>query len=290
MSVLSMDQGSEEWLQFRKNKIGASDAGIIMGDSPWKSPFQLWQEKLGFVEQPIETSAMRRGKEMESIARQKYEEIKGRSFFPLVLSHPEHSWMIASMDGITLDFRHAVEIKCPGKIDHDTAKNGNVPKKYYSQLQHQMCVCSLNKIDYFSFDGENGVIIEVEKDTGYLQDLVKKERDFYFHLMDVTPPPLHERDYVTRENQDDYIQACYSWIQAKKMLDTAKEDEEKSRKRLLEVSENRNSKGCGVTVQKLMKKGSISYEEIDQLKNVDLEKYRKEPIIYFRVSMDKKPF
>jgi predicted phage-related endonuclease len=41
-----MQQQTPEWLEFRKNKIGASDAPIIMETSPWKTPYQLWLEKL----------------------------------------------------------------------------------------------------------------------------------------------------------------------------------------------------------------------------------------------------
>jgi len=31
----------------RKGFIGGSDAPIILGLSPWKSPYQLWLEKIG---------------------------------------------------------------------------------------------------------------------------------------------------------------------------------------------------------------------------------------------------
>ena len=42
-----MEQKSEEWLDWRKKGIGSSDAPIIMGVSPWKTPFELWEEKTG---------------------------------------------------------------------------------------------------------------------------------------------------------------------------------------------------------------------------------------------------
>ena len=45
MKLVSVEQGSKEWLALRNNKIGASDAPIIMGESSWTTPFQLWQIK-----------------------------------------------------------------------------------------------------------------------------------------------------------------------------------------------------------------------------------------------------
>ena len=37
----------EQWLQWRKKGIGASDIPIIMGMTSWSSPTQLWREKRG---------------------------------------------------------------------------------------------------------------------------------------------------------------------------------------------------------------------------------------------------
>ena len=40
----------EEWLQIRKQYIGGSDAGAIMGMNPYASPFSVWAEKTGNAE------------------------------------------------------------------------------------------------------------------------------------------------------------------------------------------------------------------------------------------------
>ena len=42
-----MQQGSEEWLKLRKNYLGASDAAVVLGISPFQTRYQLWQDKLG---------------------------------------------------------------------------------------------------------------------------------------------------------------------------------------------------------------------------------------------------
>lgn len=37
----------EEWLQYRRCGIGGSDASVVMGENPWRSVLQLWEEKTG---------------------------------------------------------------------------------------------------------------------------------------------------------------------------------------------------------------------------------------------------
>ena len=40
---------TEEWLKIRTLGIGGSDAGIIAGCNPYRSIFELWQEKCGEI-------------------------------------------------------------------------------------------------------------------------------------------------------------------------------------------------------------------------------------------------
>ena len=49
----TFENQSPEWHQARRG-IGGSDVGVIMGRSPWKSPFSLWAEKTGQIDDTIE--------------------------------------------------------------------------------------------------------------------------------------------------------------------------------------------------------------------------------------------
>lgn len=190
-----MKQNTPEWLEMRKNKIGASDAPVIMEVSPWKTPYQLWEEKLGVRKSPLLTKAMRHGVEMEPIARAEFEKMTGIPVFPEVRFHPEREWMMASLDGVDIEGKYAVEIKCPkSSADHEMAMNGIVPEKYIPQLQHQMEVCGLEMIFYFSFYGSSAKIIEVGRDDTYLCFLVKKESEFWRCIQDFEPPETDHRN------------------------------------------------------------------------------------------------
>jgi len=267
-------QGSKEWLEMRRNHLGASDAPIIMGISPWKTPFQLWEEKLGMAAEQEETFAMKRGTEMEPEARKAFEDATNLEMFPQVVHHPQHKFMIASMDGLTLDGTAGVEIKCPGQKAHSIAKEGNVPEYYMPQLQHQLACLSLTMLYYYSFDGVEGVIIEIHRDEKYIAELIKREKEFWQCVIDKVPPKLTSRDYIDRESP----RRSTIGTRLKDIDQTIKELEEerqKLKRELVEDSQGKSSKGGGITLTKTYSKGRIDYSSISELQKVDLEKYRK---------------
>jgi putative phage-type endonuclease len=187
MKFIPLKQGTEEWLRFRRSHIGASDAVTIMGVSPWKSPLELYEEKIFEFEQQGNAYTAR-GVSLEEPARESFEKEKGICVFPMVFESSTHPFMAASIDGITIDYQIAVEIKCPGKVDHQKAMHGVVPTKYYPQLQHQIFVCELDMIYYYSFDGQQGVTLEVPRDDRYIEILLDKEKEFWHCLKTLKPP------------------------------------------------------------------------------------------------------
>lgn len=187
MQLVKIKQGTPEWKQFRRIHLGASDAPIIMNVSPWMSPLKLYEEKVFGFEQE-ENPYMGRGKELEPIALETFENETGLIMFPMVFKHDSISWMSASYDGITIDRTAILEIKCPGKKDHELALNGKIPPKYIPQLQHQIYMSGLDVAYYYSFNGEKGVSIEVPRDQAYIDILLEKEFEFWNCLQTLTPP------------------------------------------------------------------------------------------------------
>lgn len=173
-----MIQGSSEWLALRKTKITATDANSIMGVNPWKTKEKLLLEKISDDEQ-IQTPAMKRGLDLEPFARDLFSIKTGISVHPEVIIK---DWAMASLDGISDCGKYIVEIKCPGKKDHECALNGNVPEHYFPQLQHQMYVCNLDSLFYYSFDGFDGIIVDVHRDQEYIDKMIEKELDFFYLL------------------------------------------------------------------------------------------------------------
>lgn len=279
MKIIDIEQGSPEWVALRNKKIGASDAPIIMEISPWKTPYQLWQEKLG-LNTNMDNEAMKRGRDLEPIARQKFIDLIRCEVFPSVAFHDTIEFMMASFDGISKDYQVAVEIKCPGREDHEKAMDGIIPEKYIPQLQHQMEILNLQSMFYFSYSEKSCKILEIDRDNILFEKIYEKERHFWACMQDLETPDLIERDYVKREDQE-WLQLASEWIE----LANLEEKKERIRKRLIEMSGKSNSMGGGIKLSKIPRKGTVDYKSIPELSSLDLEKYRKPTIETFRIGV-----
>jgi len=275
MQFLNLTQNTQEWEQFRQQKIGASDAPIIMEVSPWKTPFQLWLEKTG-QSTGSQNQYMMRGHALEETARAAFERTTNCIVFPRVVQNMEHEWMIASLDGIDMEGKLLVEIKCAGEADHALAKQGKIPEKYYPQLQHQLAVTGLSKGYYYSFDGTEGVIVEVEHNPEYINKLIESEKKFMECVQTLSAPSLTTKDYNVRDDLA-WNERAQKWLQKKQELENIENEEKILRNELIELASNQNSQGGGVRLTLSTRKGTVDYRKVPCLQEMDLEIYRKPP-------------
>jgi putative phage-type endonuclease len=182
-SRIDVQQGSFEWLDIRKKHVCASDASIIMGMSPWRTRQELLEEKKGLREVQEINFPMQRGMLLEPQARVLAENLFDNVFIPGVYVSEEYPFMLASYDGISLDEKIILEIKCPGKKAHSDAKKGQIPAYYKPQLQHQIAVCGLDRVHYFSFDGNCGITLREERDGEFIKKMIEMEWDFYQEMI-----------------------------------------------------------------------------------------------------------
>lgn len=182
--LIMLRQGTAEWLRWRADGIGGSDAPSIMGVSPYASAAKLLREKLG-IDQREQTFAMRRGSRLEEQARRAVEDASGHLFEPACMQSFDRPWMRASLDGVTLCGGIITEIKCPGMDDHTVACDGDVPDKYWPQCQHNLAVSGASLCLYASWSPEKGAaigrplaIVEVRPDQQYIARLIAEEEAF----------------------------------------------------------------------------------------------------------------
>lgn len=189
MIIVDLQQGSPEWHTFRQEKIGASDAPIIMGVSPWTDLKGLYRQKCG--EATVSNAAMMCGRRNEEPARLLFEEMTGLAVFPMVGMHEIRTWQVASFDGVTLDQKRGCEIKCANEKDHELARQGKIPIKYYPQLQHQLDVGGWDVMDYFSYRvaTKEGIIIEIKRNQRYIDQMIDREEQFYFRCIVLNAEP-----------------------------------------------------------------------------------------------------
>jgi putative phage-type endonuclease len=275
-----MKQGTQEWLDMRKNYIGASDAPILMGVSPFKrsdglkkTPYVLWMEKLDLLPADKDNPAMKYGREMEESARQAYEEMVGDYVAPKICFHKEINYLMASLDGLSLDGTLAVEIKNANSLDHHLAKTKKVPDKYYPQVQQQMACADLEWMQYFSYHKGEGVVVDVLRDEDYLEELYAKEKEFWDCVKNFKAPALTSNDY--HEKDDKWYAQALKLLEVKQKRKELEAAEEEMEGMLREMSEGKNSFFKDVRYTSSLRKGNIDYKKIPELKGIDLEGYRK---------------
>ena len=209
--ILADPKTREEWLESRRQGIGGSDAGCIVGANPWKSARQLWREKTG-VDKPDDISdkhAVRFGKEAEQYLRALF-----------LLTYPQYTceyhefrmyandrlpFIFATLDGELTDAdgrRGILEIKT---TTIQQAKqwfewDDCIPQHYYIQILHQLLACDWAEyVELFAhIRYQKGEEIraalrkfrierrDVEQD---LQILEEREIQFYKQWQTGTEPP-----------------------------------------------------------------------------------------------------
>jgi len=270
-----MQQNTQEWLDFRRNKIGASDASVILGLSPYKTKYQLFEEKI-FGKEQEQNGAMMRGHFMEEAARTEFEKQTGISVLPKIVVSSERPWQMASLDGISFDGKVFVEIKCPNREVHEMAEKGGIPDHYMAQMQHQMSVLNLPEGLYFSFDGRKGNLVTVKRQEFYIEEMIEEEAKFYECMKTQVPPALSDKDYVLRDDPQ-WLELAQEWKELSAYIKSMEENEEELRKKLLAFANGQSTKGGGIRVTRSIAKGQVNYKAIPELTGIDLEAYRKEP-------------
>lgn len=287
MKLLNLTQGSPEWHTFRNQRVTATDAAVIMGLDPWTTPYKRWQQKLGLIPLPVMTPAMQRGLDMEPIAREALSTHIGLPLMDAVIENPKYPWAMASLDAIDPDLLVIAEIKCPGPEAHGSAIAGIVPEHYFAQCQHQLMVSGASQMIYWSFDGSDGVLLEVPRDHDFIERMIEAELRFYECIVEQKSPPLTEYDYKRRDDGL-WQEAMMEWVEADRELDSALEREKRAKERLKELADGQSCEGCGIKLRKIVEQGRVDYKAIPELKSMDLSKYRKAPIVKWTVFKDKK--
>lgn len=287
MPRIEMEQNTQEWLDWRKDKIGASDLPIILGLSPYSTPLQLWKRKLGFEQSPNETASQRFGKDNESHVRELLQQEYGVRIDPATYVHPELPWAIASLDGVD-ENGIIYEIKMANAEDHAMAKAGKVPTKYFPQTQWQLFVHDDAKLcRYTSMHKGEKVVVEVEPSEAYIIEILEEATTFKECLDSYTPPELTEQDYQPIDDPE-FGKAANEWMKAKEMLDEAKKQEEYWRNQLIEHTDDSNCEGYGVRLTRTNRTGNIDWDKVCEKHGIDksnLEEFRKPQIGYWKITI-----
>jgi len=195
-----MSTEREDWLAKRRRGIGASEAAAIFGLSSYTSPLQLYHEKIGTLPQSAaQTEAQKWGKLLEPAIIEGYAEETHRIVTRMdeytIVQHPEHPWMLATLDARVLEWvptelfagEDAGRFPGPGALEVKNATffkredwKREPPLAFQIQLQHQLACAGLR---WGSIAGLIGgmqfVWTDVPRDDEFCKMLVDAERVFW---------------------------------------------------------------------------------------------------------------
>lgn len=285
-AILQLVQGSQDWHNYRLAMRNASESAAVLGVSPWLTPYQLWLIKTGRCAQET-TSAMQHGTDLEPAARAAYEIFTGNIMQPLVLKDGNYS---ASLDGMTLDGKLILEIKCPlrgsrSELWQET-RAGKVPEHYAIQIQHQMMVSGASLAHLWVFDGRDGILCPLDRDDIAMARIKKAWDAFHQYLAKDTPPPLTEQDRVLRDDQE-WLTAALAYLEAKRRADDVAAKLEATKERLTLLCKHPKEHGAGVSVTRYWKAGNVDYKRVPQLQGVDLDSFKGTMREEVRITVEK---
>ncbi len=199
--------GSPEWVANRRRGLGASDIGSAIGVSPWKSRFELWQEKTGRVAPKKPTRRMLVGSALEPLILDAWAEdnnatvIATQSTHKIDASCPMWATLdaIATMpDGSTV----AVETKSTtwknkGLGEQDT---DDIPLYWQCQAHAQLQASGLDVCYFAVWVDEESREFVVRRDDRLWSGILAKCEEFWAYVKSDTTPPLGWAD------TDEYVE------------------------------------------------------------------------------------
>ena len=203
----------EDWLQFRKQGIGSSDAAASCGIHPYLSMLELWMIKTGRMSSDIDTSnnngiegysPLYWGNTLEPMVAKYYQEHTGNKVRRVnaILQHPDpdKAFMLANLDyAITgSDEVQVLECKTAGEHGAKLWKNG-VPLYVTCQVQHQLAVTGKTAAHIcVLLCGHEAKIYKVERDERLIASIIEHERLFWQYVETDTPPTPDHSESAAR--------------------------------------------------------------------------------------------
>jgi len=269
--TLDLEQGSQEWLDARKDHFCASEAPAVMSVNPYfpRNPTELAKQKLGYVNTFV-SQAMKEGQRLEPIIRQQIKAQTGIGFVPAVMVKDKY---LASLDGINLYGDIILEIKAPQSKNAMVkwAMEGRVILPHQYQIQHQLMVSGADKCIYAVRNPEDGQIItcDVFPDQILQQKLKQAWADFQ-PLMELTEDELKTSEPLP----DDLAPMIDDFIEAEALLKQAKKRVEEKRAEILaDLDASKSYENDKIRISRRQRKGSLDKTALEA--EVDLSKYIK---------------
>jgi putative phage-type endonuclease len=199
-----------DWLEKRKNTIGGSEIGIVLGLNEYSSKLQLYKSKKADSKPSSDSVYTRKGKELEHLIFTNYVtpyfEERGYTVFKpdKIFVRQQTPWLSANLDGLAVPVDRTltdpsdnivVEIKWVsqwGTQNWDVSEEyGNIPASYYAQVQSYMYHTDAKVAVVFAMFDDSWTCVPyvIKRNDRFIQKLILESETFYnVHLVADIPP------------------------------------------------------------------------------------------------------
>lgn len=192
--VSTLNLPREEWLRYRKQGIGGSDAGAICGFNPYRTAIQVYYDKTTDEIEDIDNEAMRQGRELEDYVAKRFVEETGKKVrrANVMFYDESHPFMLADVDCMIVGENAGLECKTVSPYMAEHWKDDKVPLSYQMQCYHYMSVCNADRWYVAALIyGREFKVYTLERDEEIIANLIRLEEDFWNNYVQkrVLPEP-----------------------------------------------------------------------------------------------------
>jgi putative phage-type endonuclease len=310
MKIIDITQRTPAWHRWRSEGITASEAAVVLGRSPFQTPWRLWAERTGLT-RPDDLSKnffVQRGIDLEDAARQGFEQRHNTLLLPVCVESDEHPVLRASLDGLN-DDGEPVELKVPGtKVFTEVAEQGtgsDAYQLYWVQVQHQIYVTGVSRgWLVFHRHADTHLEFEIPRDEEFIAQTLVPGCLAFKEAIDKKQEPARdpERDLYLPHDEDEKIwtelAGEYRGLVAEKarldaLAKEAKASMDGLQQRLVAMmGEFVLAESAGIRVLRYSQDGAIDYRAIVEELLTDvaaekLEEHRKAPSDHVRITVQK---
>lgn len=294
MIIKNLEQGTPEWIEFRRNCVTATDiAAICNVDGSFKNKKEVIQEKLGFDSaiSDYQKKIFQDGHEFEDSARTRLNE-SGYNFKPAIVISSVNDRLMASLDGLDVEKELVLEVKSVTTESRFKAYCDRIPAMYMAQVQFQLFCTGFKKALVVFCFGDEARGQEVQADPIVQKIYYEAAVKFLAEMDELKAANLPAANQTLANSGDTEMLTNLLQQEAllKQDLDAVKNMIDSIANKLLKQYGATKLENDLVSIQTIERQGNIEYKSIPELEKLSetyLNAFRKKGTTYTQTKLRK---